>query len=90
MHEYIHIYEYTHIHIQVLDECASKHAGILNQERPIIGVRGKRKDMGRVVKLIKEKRRATGQEEHKPVTVILLDDRYVCVYVCLDKKNISL
>jgi hypothetical protein len=33
--------------LQVLDRTACKHLGIQNQERPLIGVRGQRKDMGR-------------------------------------------
>mmetsp|Transcript_89851 Transcript_89851/g.240075 ORF Transcript_89851/g.240075 Transcript_89851/m.240075 type:complete len:629 (+) Transcript_89851:97-1983(+) len=61
--------------LQVLDECANQHAGIVSQERPIIGVRGQRKDLGRVAKLIQAKRLKEGSTESKPVTVILLDDR---------------
>jgi hypothetical protein len=37
---------------QVLDECANAHAGMEAEERPIIGVRGQRKDLARVAKLI--------------------------------------
>ena len=33
--------------LQVLDRTACKHLGIQNQDRPLIGVRGQRKDMGR-------------------------------------------
>ena len=33
--------------LQVLDRTACKHLGIQHQERPLIGVRGQRKDMGR-------------------------------------------
>ena len=37
---------------QVLDECANEHAGMQAEERPVIGVRGQRKDLARVAKLI--------------------------------------
>lgn len=59
----------------ILDEVANKHAGIQNEERPIIGVRGKRKDLARVVKLIQNKRQVNNEPASRPVTLILLDDR---------------
>ena len=37
---------------QVLDECANDAAGMRAEERPIIGVRGQRKDLARVARLI--------------------------------------
>lgn len=62
--------------LQVLDRTACKHLGIQNQERALIGVRGQRKDMGRVAKLIKEKREQSGDvAQQKPVTIVLIDDR---------------
>lgn len=62
--------------LQVLDRTACKHLGIQNQERPLIGVRGQRKDMGRVAKLIRKKReREGGVQLDKPVTIVLIDDR---------------
>jgi len=63
--------------LQVLDRTACKHLGIQNQERALIGVRGQRKDMGRVAKLIKDKREASGDvaQQAKPVTIVLIDDR---------------
>ena len=36
----------------MLDECANQHAGMAAEERPIIGVRGQRKDLARVARLI--------------------------------------
>lgn len=61
--------------LQVLDRTACKHLGIQNQERPLIGVRGQRKDMGRVAKLIRKKREREGMQLDKPVTIVLIDDR---------------
>ena len=61
--------------LQVLDRTACKHLGIQNQERPLIGVRGQRKDMARVVKLIKKRRERDGAALDTPVTVCLIDDR---------------
>jgi len=49
--------------LQVLDEVASKHAGLKNVERPIIGVRGKRKDLGRIVDVLQKKRKEQGEDE---------------------------
>jgi len=66
--------------LQVLDEIASKHAGLQNQERPIIGVRGKRKDLGRIVEILQRKRRAAGQDEARPITIVLIDDRFQDAY----------
>jgi len=61
--------------LQVLDRTACKHLGIQNQERPLIGVRGQRKDMGRVSKLLKKRRERDGLQLDKPVTIVLIDDR---------------
>jgi hypothetical protein len=61
--------------LQVLDRTACKHLGIQNQERPLIGVRGQRKDMGRVAKLIRRKREKQGVPLNTPVTIVLIDDR---------------
>jgi len=66
--------------LQVLDEVASKHAGLKNVERPIIGVRGKRKDLGRIVDILQKKRREQGEDEGRPITIILLDDRFQDAY----------
>ena len=61
--------------LQVLDRTACKHLGIQNQERPLIGVRGQRKDMSRVAKLIKKKRERDGAPLDTPVSICLIDDR---------------
>jgi len=61
--------------LQVLDRTACKHLGIQNQERPLIGVRGQRKDMARVSKLLKKRREREGLTLDKPVTIVLIDDR---------------
>jgi hypothetical protein len=61
--------------LQVLDECANAHAGMEAEERPIIGVRGQRKDLARVAKLIQNQRQKKGEAMSKPVTIVLLDDR---------------
>jgi len=58
--------------LQVLDREACRYLGIQEQERPLIGVRGQRKDLGRVAKLIREK---LGPEDPPPVTIALIDDR---------------
>jgi len=62
--------------LQALDAIACKHLNIKNEERPIIGVRGQRKDLKRVAKLIKDKRdQEQGSDPARPVTIILIDDR---------------
>jgi hypothetical protein len=56
--------EHLLLESQVLDECANEHAGMQAEERPIIGVRGQRKDLARVAKLI--------QVRAVPIQAILL------------------
>jgi len=64
--------------LRVLDAAACDFLGIRNQERPIIGVRGQRKDLARVAKLIKEKRSPLNAA--RPATIILIDDRNCDAY----------
>mmetsp|Transcript_48153 Transcript_48153/g.151067 ORF Transcript_48153/g.151067 Transcript_48153/m.151067 type:complete len:619 (+) Transcript_48153:254-2110(+) len=60
--------------LQLLDISANKHAGIVQEERPLVGVRGQQKDMARIAKLISKKNKERGMPD-KPVTIVLLDDK---------------
>lgn len=66
--------------LAVLDEEANSFAGITNEERPLIGVRGQSKDLSRIAGLVQEKRRrarADGESPpNTPLTIVLFDDKF--------------
>jgi len=41
--------------LQLLEERTNLFAGITNQERPLVGVRGEQKDLTRIARLLKSK-----------------------------------
>lgn len=66
----------------MLDKVANEYAGIRNEEKPVIGMRGQSKDLSRIAGLIRDKRRKArlsgdpnAVAENKPLTMILLDDK---------------
>ena len=60
--------------LRLLEERVDVYAGMKNQERPLVGVRGEQKDLTRVARLLKCKWDKARQEP-RPITLCLLDDK---------------
>ena len=74
MCEYRPVIDANKMALRLLEERVDVYAGMKNQERPLVGVRGEQKDLTRVARLLKCKL-DKGRQEPRPITLCLLDDK---------------